>query len=374
MIPLARPYIGEEEIAAFKDVLLRGMLVQGEQCSLLESELAKYLGVPHVIVVSSGTAALHLALMASDIGPGDAVIIPDFTFPATANVVESTGARPIPVDVDPYTYNITPEVLEMTLETLQTKEKIRAVMPVHQFGCPVGMSAVKEIASRYGLTILEDAACALGSEHDGMKIGTHGDCSCFSFHPRKIITSGEGGAIATNNRTLAERLRALRNHGIQTVRNGRDIFYPGLNYRMAEPQAAMLRVQLKRLDGFLRKRKGLSDIYHARLEESPIQLPKALRGHSWQTYMVVLPDHVDRNDLIQYLKDRGIETSIGSYAIHALRYYREKYPRDFRHLETSYASKLYAKGLALPLYVDMNETELERVVAGLMEGIEAKDR
>jgi dTDP-4-amino-4,6-dideoxygalactose transaminase len=325
MIPLAKPQICSEEIAAVENVLKSGNLLQGEQCGLFERELAKYLGVSHAVVVSSGTAALHLSLMALGVGAGDAVIVPDFTFLTTANVVEMLGARTIPVDVDPLTYNITPSGIEDALKQWNGVEKIRVVIPVHQFGCPADMTAIIRAAQQNGLFVIEDAACAIGGLHNGKKIGSFGDCACFSFHPRKIITTGEGGAIATNNTKFSAKLRRLRNHGLESTEYGLDVISPGLNYRMTDFQAALGRIQLCKLDGFIKERKGLFKIYQHFLGSSQIDLPKDVHGHTWQTCMVVLPEHIDRNGMIGDLKNRGVETNLGSYAVHALEYYRQKY-------------------------------------------------
>ena len=369
MIRLARPEIGDDELAAVNRVLRSGMLVQGKECAQFEKELAEYLGVSHVVVVSSGTAALHLSLIAHDIGSGDAVIIPDFTFPATANVVECVGARPVLIDVDPSTYDMTDAGLEAALKNYDGREKIRAVMPVHQFGCPADISAIIQIARENDLLVIEDAACALGGSHNGKKIGGFGDCACFSFHPRKIITTGEGGAIATNNPELAVKLRQLRNHGIESTNHGQDFIRYGLNYRMTEFQAALGRMQLKRIDEFIEKRKVIHKIYQRRLRDSQIDLPEAVDGHTWQTFMVTLPDHIDRDQIIHHLKEKEIETNLGAYAVHTLEYYRRKYPEDAERLDKSHSLRLYKQGLALPLHSQMTKEQAHEVADALIDAV-----
>lgn len=193
MFKLSQPNISEAAIAAVADVLRSGQLVHGQECEAFERELAAYLGCSDVVLVSSGTAALHVALQALDIGAGDAVIVPDFTFPATANVVALTGARPVIVDVVPGTYTLDTVQLERVVQGWEGPERLRAVMPVHEFGCVADMSEINRIAKAHGLAVVEDAACALGARQGEHKAGTLGDVGCFSFHPRKTLTTGEGG-------------------------------------------------------------------------------------------------------------------------------------------------------------------------------------
>lgn len=370
MIPLSKPSIGKAEINAIEKVINSGMLVQGEACARFEQELAEYIGVSQVVVVSSGTAALHLSLLALGIGAGDAVIVPDFTFPATANAVELLGARAIPVDIDPATCNITPPAIEDAVNQWNGAEKIRAVMPVHQFGCPADMTGIKCAARQNDLLIIEDAACALGGAHKERKVGSFGDCACFSFHPRKIITTGEGGAIVSGNPDVAERLRKLRNHGLERAEYGFEITSPGINYRMTDFQAAMGRIQLQKLDGFIREREALVKYYQEGLADSLVRLPADIPGHTWQTFMVVLPEALDRKAVIRDLKRKGIETNLGSYAIHALRYYRRKYPQDAQRLAGGQSIHLYRQGLALPIYSGMTESQVWVVVNALCEATE----
>lgn len=367
MIRLSKPDLGDEELAAATEVLRSGMLVQGEHCARFEIELAEYLGVLSVIVVSSGTAALHLSLIAAGIGPGDAVVVPDFTFPSTANVVELVGARPMFADVDPSSFNLTPASLEKVIAEWNGSENIRAVMPVHQFGCPADMSSIMGIARQHDLVVIEDAACALGTAHDGVRIGGHGDCACFSFHPRKIITTGEGGAVATNDANFARRLRQLRNHGIERRESGLDFVSSGLNYRMTDFQAAIGRVQLGKVEEYIERRRSLQRIYQSRLAPTSIDLPRVIDGHNWQTYMAVLPDEINRDEMIRLFRDKGIEANLGAYAIHELEYYRLKYPRDCARLADSHASRLYHQGLALPLHPCMTDSDVHEVSDALIE-------
>lgn len=349
MIPLTRPLIGDEECAAVERVLRGGMLVHGEECEAFEAELASYLGVSDVLVVSSGTAALHLALLALGIGPGDAVLVPDFTFPATANVVERVGARPVLVDVDAATYNVTPLLLEQAITAWEGPERLRCMIPVHEFGCPLDMAGVMALARAHDLLVVEDAACALGTRCSGGMAGTFANAGCFSFHPRKSLTTGEGGAIAVDDPELAHRLRLLRNHGMQRGVQGMEFLLAGLNYRMTNFQAALGRVQLPKLDGWIVERGRLQKAYRAALATSAVSLPVEVDGHAWQTFMVVLPDDVARGRIVSDLAGHGIESNLGAQALHLLAHYCTRY-QDGGPFDLQIASKLYRQGLALPLY------------------------
>ena len=210
MIPLAKPDIRKEDIENAARVLRSGMLVQGKYVSMLENALSRFSGVEYCSLCSSGTAALHLALKGLGIGPGDGVIVPAFTFPASANVVELLGAETILCDVSSEDYNITPEELEECIK--HAKSNLKAVMVVHEFGCPASIKAISRLCRQNSLFLIEDAACALGTIADGKHVGSFSDVACFSFHPRKAITRGEGGAVITRNKTLDERIKKLRNH------------------------------------------------------------------------------------------------------------------------------------------------------------------
>lgn len=359
MIKLSIPSIGDDEYQAVERVLRSGQLVQGEECELFEQELAHYLACKEAIVVSSGTAALHLALVALGIGEGDAVLVPDFTFPATVNVVELVGARPILVDVDLNTYNITPENIQVAIDNWQGPEKLKAIMPVHEFGCPADMGKIMEIAKRYSLIVIEDAACGLGATHQGKKVGTFGHMGCFSFHPRKAITTGEGGAIATNDAELAAKLRIWRNHGMLKAEQGVKFVLPGFNYRLTNFQAAMGRTQLAKFDRWLQIRSTLQQLYRKELADTNLLIPDERIGHAWQTFMVVLPRHLVRKAIIVILKEMGIETNLGAQAIHCQPYYQQKYPKMCTYHQGNIAAWLYTHGLALPLCQDYSAIDIQ---------------
>lgn len=366
VIRLTVPEISDEEITAVEKVLTSGNLIHGNECEALERELAEYLGCEDVVVVSSGTAGLHLALLANGVGPGDAVVVPDFTYPATANVVELVGARLVLADVCPHTYNITPETLRRAIAQWDGPEKIRVVMPVHEFGCPADMTAITKVAKEYGLITIEDAACALGATHAGKMVGTLGDLGCFSFHPRKAITTGEGGAIVVHDRQVSQRLRQLRNHGMQLTDQGIKFVVAGFNYRLTNFQAALGRVQLKRFPRWLNARDTLQNTYrHALAPLAGVALPAKVDGHAWQTFMVMLPEHFDRASVIARLRENGVESNLGAYAVHAQPYYENKYPSMALEMSKGVSLRLYKHGLALPFYAALNKTEVVLVAEAL---------
>lgn len=363
MIKLSSPNIPESAIEAVGNVLRSGNLVQGEQCKLFENELAEYLDVKHVALVSSGTAALHISLMALDIGPGDAVIVPDFTFPATANAVAMTGATPVMVDVELDTYNISPRAVSELIASWNRPEKLKAIIPVHEFGLPVNMDEISAIAHDHNLFIVEDAACALGATYQNQKAGTIGDLGCFSFHPRKTITTGEGGAIATNSKKLDQRIRALRNHGMVRTPEGMQFVEASTNYRMTDFQAALGRVQMPHLDDWIAKRMSIARDYldaFAMLESNGvIGLPKIIPEHSLQTFMLVLDGKFYRHLIIDNLKKLGVETNLGAQCLSTLGLYNK------RGISSTNASKLSISGLAIPLYEKMTDSDVKKVIESI---------
>ncbi|MDI2589751.1 DegT/DnrJ/EryC1/StrS aminotransferase family protein [Psychrobacillus sp. NEAU-3TGS] len=373
MIKLSQPIISEEEIQAVSDVLRTGMLVQGQYVADFEQALKKYMGAQNVLAVSSGTSALHLALAALEIGEGDAVFVPGFTYPATVNVLEIQKAKPILIDVDASTYNIDPDKLEETIINYSGKETPKAIMVVHEFGAPAEMTRILDIAKRYNLFVVEDAACALGTTINGQHVGTFGDIGCFSWHPRKAITTGEGGAVVTQNEKLNKRISLLRNHGLERLEDGSmDFVLPGFNYRLTEFQAVLGIHQLKKFNKWIQKRNELVEYYYKFLRECPhIQLPKKIEGHAWQTFMVVLEDIIDRGNVIHSLKLEGIETNLGAQAIGELTYYRKKY--DFENLSQHTASNLYKQGLALPLSPLLDKDDIRFITTKLMNILKANE-
>jgi perosamine synthetase len=329
-IPVGKPNLGEDEAAAARQAILSGWVTQGPQVKAFEDEFAVYVGAPHACAVSNCTTALHLALHVLGVGPGDEVITVSHSFIATANVVRYCGAVPVFVDIDPQTYNIDSGLIEAAI-TPRTK----AIMPVHQMGMPCNLPAILRIAERHGLPVVEDAACATGSEiRSGdrwERIGRpHGTVACFSFHPRKVITTGDGGMLTTRDPALDRQFRLLRQHGMSvsdTVRHQAQtvIFeeYPalGFNYRMTDIQAAVGRVQLGRLPEILDRRVALAERYTDALRAiSGLEPPvvSAQTRPNFQSYPVQVTDGypMSRDELMQYLLNRRISTRRGIMNAH----------------------------------------------------------
>jgi len=363
MIKLAKPFIPEKAINAVVEVLKSGNLVQGKYVKQFEKKLEEYLNVENAVVVSSGTAALHLALMALEIGQGDEVIVPAFTFPATANVVELVGAKPVFVDITLDDFCIDTSKIE---EVITKRTKV--IMPVHEFGQAAKMDDILEISKKHNLKIIEDAACALGTEYDGKKAGTFGSAGCFSFHPRKAITTGEGGAIVTKDSVLAKKLRSLRNHGIDKVQNKIDFFYTGLNYRMTDFQAALGLYQLEIIDELINKRIEQAAMYDSLLSDTEwIKTPSIYsdRKMVYQTYHVLLNNNIDRNKFIRYLQKEGIETNIGAQAVHLQSYYSLKYSESNHQLNN--ARNAFLNGFALPIGIHLIGGNIKHIASQLTQ-------
>ena len=348
-IRLARPDVGEAELAAVAEVVASGMLTMGPKVGELECALAGACGTSDAVAVSSGTAALHLAMMALGIGPGDEVIVPAYTFPATANAVELCGGKAVIVDVNPDTFNLDIGLVAAAL-TPQTK----AVIPVHLFGRPVPWDEL-QAAVPEDVALVEDAAGALGARYRGTPCGSLGIMGCLSFHPRKIVTTGEGGAVTTSDPDLADAIRRFRHHGIVT-HGAYDIPEPGLNYRMPDLLCAIGIPQVDRLDELLAARERVAGWYTERLEHL-VLAPRAADGdrHGWQAYVVQLDR---RDEALKSLRAEGIEVQIGTYALHHLGAYRDQGPFPG-------ADRAFARALALPFATTMTEAECDRVARAL---------
>jgi perosamine synthetase len=357
-IPLIIPTINDQDIEVAVEVLRSGMLVQGKQVALAEDKISQLTNTSQAIMVSNGTASLHLALIALGIKANDEVIVPAFSYVATANVVELIGAIPVFVDIDIATFNIDANKIEAAI-TPRTK----AIMVVHEFGLACDIEKVMAIAKKHSLFVIEDAACALGATYNNKPVGSFGEFGSFSFHPRKAITSGEGGALTTNDKALADKIRILRNHGISYAQGAMDFVDAGYNYRMTEMQAALLNSQMDRFHKILDSRTTLANLYLSHIKNEHFVLPVIPTGHNhtWQTFHTLVKPSLDRSQVMSYLKSKGIETNYGAQCIPDQQFYKNKYKLDSIKLFPN-AMQAFKNGLALPLFDKMSEEDAWYVI------------
>ena len=373
-IPISLPSTGEEEWQALREPLSTGWLTQGPKVAEFESKFAERHDVSHGIATTSCTTALHLILTAMGIGPGDEVIVPAFTWVSTANVVLYCGATPVFVDVDPQTCNI---AIDQVAAKITNRTK--AIIPVHLFGRCVDIDALKEVAPN--IPLVEDAACAAGAAYKGRAAGSLGVAGAFSFHPRKSITTGEGGMITTDDDALAEKMRILRNHGASVSEEQRHLgpkpyILPefnllGFNYRMTDLQGAVGLVQLSKLNTLLQERRQWVNYYHQTLSRLDwLQTPRVTPDydHGWQAYVCYVDETrspLPRNQLMEALQALGISTRPGTHAVHMLGYYKDRFelkPEDF---PGAWNCDRYT--LALPLHNRMTAADYDYIVAALKE-------
>lgn len=372
-IPLAKPSFGKREVEAIERVLQRGWVVQGPEVEAFEDSIAEMHGARNCIAVTSGTAALHICYLVLGIGAGDVVFVPSFAWPSAANMAMSVGARAVFVDVLPETYNMDPVDLRTRIQQcLENSWGIpRAVVPVHEFGLAADMNAITAIASEFGLEVIEDAACALGAEHEGTPVGTIGKMGIFSFHPRKAITTGEGGAIVTNDDELASMCRVWRNHGQNFLEDKTEFQLAGMNYRMTEIQAAIGQVQLSKFPEILEKRMEIAQTYFENFDKiTSIKLPTNRPEHTWQTFMIVLADNCDRDSIVDAMSKAGFECSLGSMAGHCAKIYREKF--NYKPDDLPISERLYSQGLALPLHTSLAKSHIVGCASSLIEAVSEK--
>jgi perosamine synthetase len=359
LIPLAEPDLTGNEKKYLQDCLETGWISgSGKYVDAFEDGFAAFCGASHAVAIVNGTAALHVALLALGIGPGDEVIVPDLTYIASANAVTYCGARPVFADVDPATW---------TMDPLDVARKVsprtRAIMPVHLYGHPVDMDCILDLAQAHNLYVIEDAAEAHGAEYKGRRVGALGDIGVFSFYGNKIITTGEGGMIVTNNRDLADRSRLLKGQGMDPEHR---YWFPiiGYNYRMTNMQAAIGLAQLERIEWFIERRREVARWYDAALKPLPVLKPveSDWAKNSYWLYSICVNEKIDRDLLISHLLERGIETRPFFYPMHVMPPYRDAVPEDF-----PVASGLAAQGLSLPSSASLTKEDVTYITRALQE-------
>lgn len=371
-IPISLPCMGTEEWEALKEPIQNGWITQGPKVKEFEKLFAERHNVKHALAVSNCTTALHLALIACGVKEGDEVIVPAFTWVSTANAVIYCNATPVFIDIDPITFN-----LDITQIKNKVTSKTKAIIPVHLFGLCADVDIIKQNFPE--LKIIEDGACAAGASLNGRTAGSLGDVGCFSFHPRKSITTGEGGMLTTNDDAIAAHLDKLRNHGASISEEQRhngpkpyilsafDIV--GYNYRMTDLQGALGTVQIKKLDQFIGERQKWADYYSENLKNiSWLRTPQVAEGykHGWQSYVLYINEEVSplkRNDMMEVLQQKGIATRPGTHAVHMLGAYANTFnlqPHDF---PGAYAADQYS--MSIPLHNKMVKEDLDYIISAL---------
>ena len=366
-IPVAKPFLSTEEAQLAYDTILTNWVTQGPRVAEFEEKFAAYVGTEYAVAVSNCTTGLHLAMIVAGVGAGDEVICPSMSYIATANAIMYVGATPVFAEVNPVTYNIDVADAERKITP-----KTKAILIVHQIGMPADIDAFRALCDKHQLILIEDAACAAGSSYKGKKIGSHSDLVCFSFHPRKVITTGDGGMVTTHREDWYNRLKLLRQHGMSVNDRTRhlsdkviieDHLEVGFNYRLTDIQAAVGIKQLERLDGLVSERRRIAELYHAAFADIPfIRLPKEEEGYftTYQSYSIYLLADcpIERNQLMQELLDVGIATRRGVMTSHRESAYKDRMPG----LKLSVSEEASDRSIIIPLYVPMSQEEIDYVI------------
>jgi perosamine synthetase len=377
MIPIAKPYITEQEAQAAYETILTGWITQGPKVAEFEEKFANYVGSKYAVAVSNCTTALHLSMIVAGIGKDDEVICPSMSYIATANCIKYVNATPVFAEIDPTTMN-----LDINDVKHRITKKTKAILLVHQIGFPADIDAFQNLCKEFNLKLIEDAACAIGSEYKSKKIGSHSDLVCFSFHPRKVITTGDGGMITTSNKEYYDRLKLLRQHGMSVndrVRHeSKTVIFEehveiGYNYRMTDIQASVGIKQLESLDWIINERRKIAFFYTEQLKElAYLSHPSEIENtfSNFQSYSIFLKPEcpISRNELMEKMLEAGIATRRGIMAIH-----RELAYKDLNGIETLPISEDTSdRSIILPLYVGIQNSELEYIVKVFKELTEAE--
>lgn len=376
MIPIAKPYLTEDEAQAAYDTILTGWITQGPKVAEFEEKFATYTGARYAVAVSNCTTGLHLAMIVAGIGEGDEVICPSMSYIATANSIKYVGATPVFAEVNPATYN---------LDIVDTERKItsktKAILLVHQIGMPADIDGFSLLCKKYNLKLIEDAACAAGSSYKGAKIGSHSELVCFSLHPRKVISTGDGGFVTTSNEAYYNRMKLLRQHGMSVNDRVRhesskvifeDHIEVGYNYRMTDIQASVGIKQLEKLDWIIDERRKIAQQYHEAFKDIEyIRLPLEETGYfsNYQSYSIYLkPDcQIGRNELMQQMLDAGISTRRGIMTSHRETAYMEM----CKNLSLPNTEDACDRSILLPLYIPMHQSDIDKVITTFRQLLKA---
>lgn len=370
-LPFSRPSISQAAIDEVVSCLRSGWITTGPRVAQFTENLKEYFQAPYVLPLASATAGLHLSLLAMGLEAGDEVITTPLTFAATLNTIVLAGGKPVLIDIDPHTLN-----MDMTLLEAAITPRTRIIMPVHFAGLSVDLDPLYEIAKRYGLRVIEDAAHAIGTEYKGNRIGSFGDCQVFSFHPNKNMTTGEGGCVVTRDSSVADQIARLRFHGIDRAAFNRygksgsqdyEVVLPGYKYNMMDIQAAIGIHQLQDLGGFIDRRNELAKRYHEALSDWPQwrlpQLPSYEQLHAWHIYTPVINEEaagMNRNEFMNAMKERNIGTGLHYRAVHLYPYYRQIF--GFKLGDFPHAEDVCERIVSLPLFPGMSDAEHDRVL------------
>jgi len=367
LYPIAKPYLTDDDRKSVLSVLNTNNLSLGPKYGEFEKKFAKKLGVKYACAVSSGTAGLHLAMLACGIGAGDEVITSTFSFVASANTVLYVGAKPVFVDIDPITYNMDASKIEAKIT-----KKTKAILAVHIFGQPCDMNPIMRLAKKYKLQIIEDACESICATYKGKQTGTFGRAGIFAFYPNKQMTTGEGGMIITNSKRIYEICDSLRNQGRAKNDQWLDHRYLGYNYRLDEMSAALGLSQLKKLDFMIRERRKIASWYNEILEphQNALQAPLTAAGntHTWFVYVVKIKNKkINRNLLIKNLKRIGISTKPYLPSIHLFDFYRKRF--GYKKNDFPVAEEMSAYSLALPIYIGLTRLDCEVIISKLLDNL-----